>query len=716
MSTAWDAGRDGPGGRPAKGFEDYFRALRRRWWILLLSGALIGGGGTAFTFLQRPIYLASSRVLIEPPRAIVQGMGEERTNHALAANFFNTRVQMIASRQIAERVMNALHLSDWEELHGVEDPIAQLQGWLLVKPVLNSNLVDIAIEGSDPELVAKIVNSTVEEFLRYEHESLRDLDQQSRSRIEAELRGLEGMVQSSKQALGEFHQKHPNFLTTGESVESARLGAIEEARAQAEIRVEAARREVERFEAMRKAGVPWLSPTVQTRNHELREQLRKLDEELNLQRQILRPERFESDKLIRSLQEKRDQIARTLEHGDSEEAEVELRRLQQEVKFAEADLAEINRIARNQHEAVLGQRDQHAQVASLLHENQRHETYRNFLAQKKLETDILQGLTTPRIQVIDRAVAPLVPVRPIKELQIPLFIAGGLVLGGVLVLMLEFMDRSIRRPEHATAWLDWPLLGVIPKLRRRELVATDGRLRLAQQVPGTPIFESFRSLRTSLLAAQKTAPLRSVLVTSALAGEGKSVIAANLAVACARAGERVLLIEMDLRGPSLCRLFLAAPTGIGLTDVLRGEVDWHRASVATELANLSVLPAGDAGGIPLDVLGTVEMYDLLQDAMEQFDRVILDAPAILGLADARVVSQFADGILFVVHAGARDHRPLVRARQLFEQEGLRPIGFVFNGLRDGHEDLANASRRGPVNRETRSMILTPVSVADGTSG
>lgn len=698
---------DHGGNRWSKGPEQYLAALKRRWWLALLIAIALGGGGTAFTLWQKPVYVASSRVLIEPPRAIVSGLNEDHPNAAAATNFFNTRVQLFSSRQIAERVLATLHLSEWEELHGALDPIGQLQGWILVRPVLNSNLVDISIEGHDAELVAKIVNTTVDEFLRFEEESLQAADEKGRSRLDAELRNLEGLASASRQALGDFHKKNQNFLSTGQSVESARLGIIEQAKAEAELRVDTARRAVERFEQMRKAGIPWISDSSRDRAYQLREQLHQLDEELNLQKQIIKPERFDSDRMIMALREKKAKLVEQIQGTSAEDIQYETQRLAQELQFAEADLDHVRKLCDSQKQAVVGQQDQHGQLATLHAESQRHETYRDFLARKKLEADMLQGLTTPRFTVIDRAVVPTMPVRPIKWLQIPLFAVGGVVLGAFAVLGLEFLDKRIRGPEQLQACLSWPLLGTIPRLRRRELVAAGGRLRLSAE-PWSPVAEAFRGLRAGLLA-RKDSP-KSLVVTSAQEGEGKSTIAANLAIACARAGERVLLIDLDLRHPALDRL-LEAHFSAGLLDVLQGTRRSEEAIVPTGLPNLFLLAAGEQAMAPLDILGTVEMFDLLEELTREYDRIILDAPAFLGLADARMVSQFVDGVLFVVQAGAHDRGPLLRARQLFEQEGQRPIGMVLNGARQRQDTVV--SKRAT---KTRSQRGAPALAATGSDG
>lgn len=692
--------------RAGKGTRDYLRALLRRSWLVLLVTATIGGAGTALSLWQKPVYWASSRVLIEPPRAIVSGLNEENGNRAQAENFFNTRVQMIASRQITERVMHALELSNWDELNGFPDPVAELQGWITVKPVQNSNLVDVGLLARDPKLAAKIVNTTVEEFLRYEQDSMQEFDQMSRGRIETELRGLEGLVNSARQALADFHKEHKNFLITGESLEAGRLAILEEAKAQSELRLDAAKRSVEQFQAMREAGIPFRTMTSQQRIAAVKEELRQFDEELEYQRSVIRPELYDADVAIRRLREKREELAKSLTDLGNEEAELERERLRQEEQFAEVDYKHLTELTEQQRKAVVGQQDEQNKLGSLQAEHLRVRSLGDFIARKKLEVELHQGLVTPRIQVVDRAQTPRAPVRPILPVQIPLCFALGLLCGVGLVVALEAADHTVRSPEDLRGLVPWPLLAVIPRFRKREL---GGKSAIAALDGGARPQEAFRALRAAVLGAElDRQPLRRLLISGAEPGVGKSLVALNLATTCARAGESVLLIDANLRDSAISRDLGVAATAVGLIDVLEGDMPWKQSLQTTPVENLSLLPAGDAGAVPLDVLGTVEMFDLLTEAAEHFDRVIIDAPALVGLADARVVGRFADGVLFVVSAGMRDRRPLARACQLCEQEGLRPVGVVFNGLAGRHEDLAAlaalpaSTKRAQAGRRIRS--------------
>lgn len=679
--------------------EDYLRAVGRRWWVVLLLTLAVGGAGAWFTLEQTPVYLAVSRVLIEPPRALMPGLVGDKASPA-GGNFFNTRTQMIASREISDRVLRSREFAEWRDLAGLADPLATIQGWIEVKPVENSNLVDVMLEGTDPSTAAKLVNLVVEEFKRYEEQSLREFEQFSRSKIETELRNFRASQELSQKALSDFHKSHENYLSSGQSVEAARLEELEKAKTQIELRLDAAKRAVERFEALKTADIPYFSAETRSRADDVRSALRRIDEELAAQKELIKPEWYETDPAIRRLKAKRIELARSLETLGKDDADFELARLKQEHEFAAVDLDKIRSQVEQQRKLVLAQQGEREELERLRSDAARINSLADSLAKSKIQIEMHESLTTPRIQVIDEALPPTKPVRPIREIQIPLCFAAGLVLGLAIVLGLEFANQRVRRAEQASACLGLPLLGVVPRLSRRERWARRGALRLASEQPGARICEAFRNLRMGLLGAEGPERIRSLVVASPVAGEGKSLISANLASACARAGESVLLVDVDLRHPQLAKLLGVSAKHPGLVEVVAGEVPWRQAVQETQVPNLFVLGAGRAAGVPTDVLGTVEMHDLLAELCEEFDRVVLDGPPLLGLADSRAVGRFADGLLLVVQAALHDARPLARVRELCDHEGLRPMGVVFNGVRYRHEDL-RATRPGGVRTGAR---------------
>ena len=312
-------------------------------------------------------------------------------------------------------------------------------------------------------------------------------------------------------------------------------------------------------------------------------------------------------------------------------------------------------------------------------------------------------LTTTRaepVTVIQAPTEPAGPSKPNRPMLIALLTGFGTLMGLGLVCGREYLDHSVKVPEHLSAGLSLPILSVIPRIRRLAKLDRGGHLWTAND-PLAPEADAYRNLRAGLIGSSgPKSSIVTMMITSAKAGEGKSTTALNLALTCARAGERTLLLEADLRRPSLASVFEATEPNVGLVDVLRGDMPWQQAVIRTDIANLSFLPCGDPTNVPIEILGTLELRQLIAALSSQFQRVIIDAPAVLGMADCRMLGRTVDAAVLVVKSGTHELRPLRRAKEMLEQSRIPIAGVVFNGLVDDlHNwsslDSAFSSDRGP---------------------
>ncbi|MDI3257136.1 MAG: CpsD/CapB family tyrosine-protein kinase [Kyrpidia sp.] len=203
--------------------------------------------------------------------------------------------------------------------------------------------------------------------------------------------------------------------------------------------------------------------------------------------------------------------------------------------------------------------------------------------------------------------------------------------------------------------------------------------------PQDTIAETYRSLRTNIRFAAAAAEVRSLVVTSCMPSEGKTITAANLAVVEAQAGRRVLLVDADLRQPSLHHL-MALSNRTGLTSVLIGERSLAQAAVPFQVEGLEVLTSGPLPPNPAELLASARMRALLERAEEEYDLVILDSPPILPVADAQILSSVVDGVLWVIRAGRVPREAAIKARQLLELAKARVLGVVLNDKRDKNGD------------------------------
>lgn len=289
----------------------------------------------------------------------------------------------------------------------------------------------------------------------------------------------------------------------------------------------------------------------------------------------------------------------------------------------------------------------------------------------------LINLLSPRspnqLSIVDPARLPTYPISANSGMTILVAAAIGCVLALGGAFLIEYIDDSIKSSEDALQMLKLPVLGQIGRMSGDD----NDRLITARQ-PRSWHAEAYRVLRTNIQVYDVDKPIQSVLVTSANPMEGKSVTAANLALAMAQAGLSVILMDADFRRPSLHNLF-NLDNDRGLTDaLLLAEPELNGFAHMTEYENLQVLTAGHVPPNPAELLGSKRMEKLLQSMKAEADMVILDAPPALPVADPAVLARHVDGVLFVVNAGKTRREAAVKAKEALERAGAHILGTVLN--------------------------------------
>jgi non-specific protein-tyrosine kinase len=283
------------------------------------------------------------------------------------------------------------------------------------------------------------------------------------------------------------------------------------------------------------------------------------------------------------------------------------------------------------------------------------------------------------LSVIQSANPPSIPVAPRPLFNAVIAAAVGLLIALGVVMVAQYLDDSLKSAEDVETVLELPTLGTIARMKNER-----GRseiYRLATLLyPRSRTAESYRSLRANIEFSSLDSPIRTLLVTSAVPTEGKSVTASNLAVAFAQAGRRVLLVDADLRRPSVHGIF-AAPNHAGLTTLLRNDaVSVDAVAVPTEEPRLSVLTSGPLPPNPAELLGSQRFRTVLERLQDRYDLVLIDSPPLKAVADPAILASFIDGTLLVVAANAT-HRATARAgREALTKAGARILGVVLNRL------------------------------------
>lgn len=279
--------------------------------------------------------------------------------------------------------------------------------------------------------------------------------------------------------------------------------------------------------------------------------------------------------------------------------------------------------------------------------------------------------TPVKTQVIDPAVVPGAPTGPGPSRDLALGIVFGLVVGAALIVLLEVLDRTVKTAEQASELTRSPTVGLVPR-RRGGLSAS------SQDSTHDIVTEAYRALRTAVRFLNPDAALRTILVTSASPSDGKTTTAANLAISLARGGERVIVVDADLRRGGLGQFF-GVESAVGLTTVLRSQVRLRDALQAWE-PNLHVLPTGALPANPAELLGSQAMAALLDDLALAADIVVIDSPPVLPVTDAVVLGTRVDGVLIVTRHGKTRRSSVAEATRRIDAVGADVVGVVINGL------------------------------------
>lgn len=649
---------------PAFDISQYWQLLVKR--RLIIGSALIAALviGAAITLLMTPIYVATTTLQIDREAARVLNVDEVTPRESLVQGeeFFQTQYGLLRSRTLAERVIETLGLASSDaflEQMKIDPPKAEdggrarliqrrkeavlkaVQDNMSVAPVRGSRLVSINFESPDPVLSARVANAFAEGYIQSNLERKFDSSSYAREFLEEELAKTKARLEDSERSLVAYAaaQQIINVREAGDAQGEAQplvatsLSALNSALATATAGRVAAE---ERWRRASSAPVASLgqvlgNPTAQR----LTEERAKLDAEYQQKLGVFRPDWPEMQQLRARITELDGQIAtiaRDIRSSVQNEYAIALnqeRSLQRQVNALKGD--------------VLDMRARSVQYNILQREVDTSRTLYDGLLQRYKEVGIAGTITANNISVVDVAEAPTKPSKPRIILNLLLASILGVGFGILAAFLLEALDETMATPEDAERKLGLPVLGVAPLVPAGKTpVEALADLR-------SPFSEAYYSLRTALQFSTPNGAPGMLVVTSSRPGEGKSTTAYATALNLARIGKRVLLADGDLRNPSLHRT-LGFENDAGMSNLLSGSAGISEVVRKTAHENLDFIPCGPLPPNPAELWGGDRLGQLLAEARQVYDHVIIDGPPVLGFADAPLLASAADGTLFVIES------------------------------------------------------------------
>jgi capsular exopolysaccharide synthesis family protein len=654
------------------------------------------------TLLMDPVYRASSTVQIERNAKKVVNIDMLNTLESRSdKDFYETQRQLIQSRTLARRVINQLNLESsppstsvaakFKAMIGVKNSnlnnanaleTAFLES-LSVTPVSNSQLIQINYESIEPRLAADITNAVTKTFVRMNLERRFDTASYSKEFLSSSLNNTKKDLEKSERQLNDYATKHGIIQAAdGEdsNLHSLKKMAEELVTAEKE-RIEAESAYLQSKQTANDANATSVRILKDPYIQSLKKTVARL--EANSQ-EILKkssPSSASAKRIKKQIDEVRSQI-NIESYAIKSALKSEFSAAQQKENMIRKQLGKLKK-------ETLALQGKTIQYNTLLREVKSNRTlYKDLLDQLK-KVAIAGNVDNNNISIIDKAGIPYKKYKPNVKTNLIFGLLLGLLLGMGAVFLREFMDDSVKNPNELERVTGLPVLGMLPKLKK-SLSPRSIALQTYYE-PKSPLAEAVRSLRTSLRFSTREGAPKTTFITSSAASEGKSSIALNLATAYAQGGNKVLIIDADLRNPTLHKLF-KLENYQGLTNYLAGGGASSDISRTTMIKNLYAITSGPIPPDPVELLSGQRMGTLLSNASADFDYVIIDGPPVLGLADALVISGLCDATILAVEAGKTRKVTLMKSLKRLERAQTNVVGLLFTRVdrsvvnADYHED------------------------------
>jgi capsular exopolysaccharide synthesis family protein len=685
---------------------DHVKVIYKRRWIAMTVFVIALLSAVAYTFTATPIFEARTRLLIEIADPNVVAFKEVIEEGQPNPDYYQTQYSILQSRALARRVIEGQGL--WNSPYLVGTPatpgfgIGTLVGPLTslfrepppaserpaeetarqsraidaflanltVEPIRNSRLVDVKFRSTSPVLAARVANALgtnyIEQTLEYKYTASQEASQWLAERLAEQRREVE-QAEAKLQAYRE--QNDAISVEDGENIVVQKLADLSAAvtRAKTErIHKETTERQlraIERNPAALEMFPPILGNAFIQRQKaeiaELQQQQAELAERLG----ELHPEMLRLQSVVQSSQAKlRAEIGKVVEalHTEYQAARTQEQSLVGALEQQKVEALSMNRKA--------------IEYTVLARDVESGRQVYESLLQRAKETGVSGELKTSNIRVVDKAEEPLSAIRPRPRADLTLGALAGLILALGVAFLVEYVDNRLKSPEEIRACLGIPSLGIIPEISSSTAVASTPLLH-----NGAPqaFAEAFRAFRTNVLFSSPDETRQTLVVTSTGPGEGKTLVACNLAIGFALAGQRVLLIDADMRRPRGHEVFELQQEP-GLSNLLVGDVNPSEALRKTNVAGLRVLTAGRVAPNPAELLGSKRFKDFLASLDDIFDTIIIDTPPAMVVADSLIASRVATGIVFVVGAEMTSRYAAQTAIAQFARGRTRVLGAALN--------------------------------------
>ena len=694
---------------------EYMRVLIKRKWMVIAVIVAIFMAVAIASLRQTPIYDAVGRIAVNKADSNLISFKDSNPDidYVYEQSDLDTEVRILQSDLMALQVIRQLNLDRRPEFGGhadqvqgnlVADPLqtdsnrassllASFHGRLRVALIPSTRIIEIHFTSIDPQLAASAVNTLAATYVEQNFKTKFESTMQASDWLSKQLVDLQMKVETSQEKLVRYQKEHEILgMDEKQNITTEKLDELNKEMTAAEsdrMQKEAVYRQSQTNDpdAIAAAIISDSTGSTSSATSSLLDKLREQQAGLRIQVAEISTQFGPAYPKVAQLNNQIKEIDRQMQSETNKAVDhlkgQYLAALQRE-NMLRASFEKQKQEANKLNESAI-------EYSILKRDLDSNRTLYEGLLEKLKEAGVTAGLRSNNFRIIDAARVPTSPSEPNIPRNLSFALVLGIISGVGLAFVLENMDNTVRTPEQAQAVSALPSLGMIPlgsksgnrgpSGKRLALTASNEAVETVTQIrPQSQMAESYRALRTSLLLSNLGAPPKVIMVTSARPQEGKTTTSINTAIVLAQKGVRVLLIDADLRRPSIHKALGMGPRS-GLSNVLTGSATLQQTiSTSPILPNLLVLPAGTPPPNPAELLASANMRELVMELRESYDHIVIYTPPTLSVTDAVVLSPRADATILVIRSGQTTKQALRRARDILMQVNAHVAGVLLNAV------------------------------------
>jgi polysaccharide biosynthesis transport protein len=658
-------------------FLDYWRIIRIRKTVIIAVFLLIAITATVVTFMLPEWYSSTARIKIENDGTDISSMSSPQMNLNYDPYFIQTEFEIIQSETVLGKVIEALNLNAvlgkvaGGQTLQTDQTMQLLKQRLRLSPERNTKIIDITIYSEDKDEAALIANSITTNYYEYRLALRMGQSQGGIAVLEKNLDDDSQNIQTVQSNVDKL-RNDLNIIDPDPASDSPtptmtpdELRHFEDSRIELQTVYNGLNSELTNLQALSPDKLRDVLPTtvqdailtgLLNDMNEAQQQLVKLKSDEGAQNPDVIRVQAQVDKLNSQIDARVEGNMLQLENN------VQSKKAALDTLITEVEDAK----KKNQEEATRGQA-YWEEKRKLRDMRSFHQILQARIAEEKVDTALPK---TAMVEVVDKARAGKSPVRPDKTLNIVLGIIVGLVVGVGLAFFIEYLDTSVKTIDDVERALQAPVLGVIPQ-NVGSLADEEGM--------DSQYAEAYRVLRTHILFSRKDENLNTLAVVSAGAGEGKSTTTLNLATTFAQSGQRILVVDSDLRRPTLHKI-LRVSNSLGLVSYLLKQHTLEEVIQKTKVPMLDFMASGKLPSSSMGILNSPRMKELITELKLRYDFIFFDSPPIMGVSDASILASEVDMTIQVIQYRRYPQPMNIRAKQMIEKVGGNLLGIVLNNI------------------------------------